>query len=329
MDEIAKLAGVSKPTVSRVLNGNPNVAKATREKVLKVTTEYGYAINRQAQRLRAKQANAIAVMLDFPSYGGSGVSDPFIFDLLSSVSSALTQRGRDLLLASPPVQDSIDYYQTLTASSGADGVIFLGRGLREKLLEDLSKTAIPFVVWGTKMGESSYCCIGTDGFLGGKLAGEYLIGKGRRNILFVGDTRHKEIFARRAGLQEAVKKSGREISVRDLAASNFSEERTFEAAVELVRSGGKPPDALFAYSDTAAMAFVSAFRIAGLTPPRDFNVVGYNNIKLSEYFYPPLTTIHQNSHLAGHILVEKLDQMMAGQTPTSVTMETGLVDRGS
>lgn len=329
MDEIARLAGVSKPTVSRVLNGNPNVAAKTREKVLKVATEYGYAINRQAQRLRAKQANSIAVMLDFPSYGGSGVSDPFIFDLLSGVSGALTQRGRDLLLASPPSEDCVEYYQMLTASSGADGIIFLGRGLREQLLEDLGKTKIPFVVWGAKIGDSPFCCIGTDGFRGGKQAGEYLISKGRRSILFVGDTRHKEIYARRAGLQEAVKESGLDITVRDLAASNFSEERTFEAAVELVKSGESPPDALFAYSDTAAMAFISAFRIAGLSAPKDFNVVGYNNIKLSEYFYPPLTTIDQDSHIAGHMLVEKLDQAMAGQKPSSVMLETKLINRGS
>lgn len=329
MDEIARLAGVSKPTVSRVLNDNPNVASATRSKVLAVAAEHGYSINKHAQRLRAKQSNSIAVMLDFPSYGGTGVSDPFIFDLLSGVSEALTSRGQDLLLVSPPEEDSIEFYQSLTASKGADGIIFLGRGLRESLLKKLSKTKIPFVVWGSAMSESPFCCVGSDGFEGGKKAGEYLIAKGRRHILFVGDTRHKEIYARRAGLQQAVKESGLDVSIKDLAASNFSEERTFEAALSLIQSEESPPDALFAYSDTAAMAFISAFRMSGLNAPDDFNVVGYNNIRLAEYFYPPISTIEQDTHVAGRLLVEKLDQIMSGEKPVSENLEATFVDRNS
>jgi len=258
-----------------------------------------------------------------------GVSDPFIFDLLSGVSDALNTRGQDLLLVSPPKEDSVEFYQALIASNGADGIIFLGRGLREELLKELAETHIPFVVWGSAMGESPYCCVGSDGFEGGRLAGEYLISKGRSRILFVGDTRHKEIYARRAGLQQAVKDSGLDISVHDLAASNFSDERTFEAALTLIQSKGLPPDALFAYSDTVAMAFISAFRMSGLNVPEDFNVVGYNNIRLSEYYCPPLSTIEQDTHIAGRLLVEKLDEAMLGGKPASFNLETKFIDRDS
>ncbi|MFT7561874.1 MAG: DNA-binding LacI/PurR family transcriptional regulator [Flavobacteriales bacterium] len=328
MDDIARLAGVSKPTVSRVLSNHPNVSAKTRKKVLSVTSAKGYSINRHAQRLRAKQSNAIAVILDFPSYGGAGVSDPFILDLLSGVNHALIKSGKDLLLTSPPENDSLAYYQTLSSSKGADGLIFLGRGLREELLNELSHTDIPFVVWGSKIDESPFCCIGSDGFVGGVKAGEYLINKGRRNILFVGDTRHKEIYARRAGLQHAVNESPYDIVVRDLAASNFDDERTFQAALTLTQSDNCP-DALFAFSDTAAMAFMSAFRISGRSAPQDFNVVGYNNIRLAQYFYPPITTIEQDTELAGKFLVQALEQIIDGKRPPPIKLETNLIDRGS
>jgi DNA-binding LacI/PurR family transcriptional regulator len=329
MEKIAKIAGVSKPTVSRVLNNYPHVAKKTREKVLEAASKYGYSINRQAQRLRAKQSNAIAVMLDFPSFDGDSVSDPFIFDLLSGISHKLTENSQDLLLLSPPLDDKVEFYQHLISSKNADGIIFLGRGLREYLLNDLAKTNVPFVVWGSSLENSPFCTIGSDGFDGGIQAGKYLIDKGRRNILFVGDTRHKEIYARRAGLQQAVNDSELEIKVMNLTTSSFSADLNYNLAINLAKSGTKLPDALFTYSDSTAIAFISAFSQIGLKAPEDYNIVGYNNINLSKNFQPSLTSINQNSKEAGKLLVENLEKIINKEKPSSVLLKAKLIDRGS
>jgi DNA-binding LacI/PurR family transcriptional regulator len=92
-------------------------------------------------------------------------------------------------------------------------------------------------------------------------------------------------------------------------------------------SGEAIPDAIFAYSDTAAMAFIRAFRETGLRFPEDVSVVGYNDIPSAEYFSPPLTTVRQDNHLAGRLLVDKLMQMLDGLPAASATIETELIVR--
>lgn len=101
MGDIARLANVSKPTVSRVLSGSPLVTAETRERVLEVARANGYAVNRNAQKLRQLRTDTVAVMLDFGSHREGRIADPFIFELLAGVSEALSVRNQDLLLSPP------------------------------------------------------------------------------------------------------------------------------------------------------------------------------------------------------------------------------------
>ena len=98
MADIARLAKVSTPTVSRALSNSPLVNEATRNHILSVANEHGYTVNRNAQKLRHKRTNTIAVSLDFHSHRQNHISDPFMFDLLAGVSEALGDRNQDLLL---------------------------------------------------------------------------------------------------------------------------------------------------------------------------------------------------------------------------------------
>ena len=86
MDDVARLANVSKPTVSRALSGHPNVTEQTRNKVLEVARKHGYAVNRNARKLREKHTNTVAVVLDFSSHRRDRISDPFIYELLAGLS---------------------------------------------------------------------------------------------------------------------------------------------------------------------------------------------------------------------------------------------------
>lgn len=326
MDDIALLAKVSKPTVSRALSGSTLVTPKTRNRILAVARKHGYAVNRNAQKLRRMRTNTIAVSLDFHSHRKNRIADPFIFELLAGVSEALGQRSQDLLLCAPNHNDTGAFAQIL-ASQAADGFIVLGQGHREQMLDQFAHSGAPFVVWGAGSSESPYCVIGSDNFLGGLLAGRYFLRNNRRRFLFAGDTTFREISLRREGLKTAVAESGHDVVIDDLAISNFSFESALEAATRFLDSKAKPPDAIFAYSDTAAMGIIRACRNHGLDVPGAVSIVGYNDIPAAAYFSPPITTIRQDTHQAGSLLVASLMRMLDGARPESQTIRTELIVR--
>ena len=326
MDDIARLAKVSKPTVSRALSDSPLVNLVTKQHVLAVAKAHGYAVNRNAQNLRNKRTNTIAVSLDFLSHNKNHISDPFIFDLLAGVSEALGEINQDLLLTAP-IHNDTEAFQQILSSRVADGFIVLGQGHRETMLGEFAQDGAPIVVWGAGTNETPYCVIGSDNFMGGQLAGNYFLEKGRSRFLFAGDTTFREIFLRRAGLQKAAEESEKDVTIDDIALSHFSIESAFDAANNYLKSIAEPPDAIFAFSDTAAMAFIRAFRDNGLRVPEDVSVVGYNDIPSAAYFSPSITTIRQDPYQAGKLLVSNLMQMLDGIPPNSTTIRAELIVR--
>lgn len=325
MEDIALLANVSKPTVSRALQDSPLVNAETKSRIVAIARRYGYSVNRNAQKLRGKRTNTIAVVLDFPSYPGKRVSDPFIFELLADVAKALAIRHQDLLLCSPDV-DEAHAYQAMLASKGADGIIFLGQGARDRWLRELGRTNAPFVVWGAVDDDRAYCAVGSDNRRGGVLAGKRFAQLKRKRVLFLGNLSHRELAQRREGLEEGL---GPDATITDLEISDFSYEASYAACKEMLSASSLRPDAVFAASDTVAMAVVVALRESGLRVPEDVSVIGYNDIPYAEHFAPPLTTIRQDTNQAGSLLVEKLFQMLDGGRPASIRLPTELVLRGT
>jgi DNA-binding LacI/PurR family transcriptional regulator len=325
MSDIARLAQVSKPTVSRVLNGSPLVTAETRDRVLEVARVNGYAVNRNAQKLRQSRANTVTVVLDFGSHRAGAIGDPFIFELLAGVSEALSVRDQDLLLSPPGLSDARGF-QDLYRARATDGFIILGQGTRHVLLTTLAKAGLPLVVWGAVDPGGPYCAVGSDNLAGGRLAGERFLARGAKRWLFVGNIDHAEIDLRFKGLQQAARDSGQDIVIDHLAIDSMAYALTFQRAADYIRDHARP-DAVFAFSDTAAMAVIGAFRAAGHQTPQDYALVGYNNIPPAAHFTPGITTIEQETGIAGAILVEKLMQLIDGTRPKSVMLPTRLIVR--
>jgi len=325
MADIARMANVSKPTVSRVLNGSLAVNEVTREHVLKVARDNGYAVNRNAQKLRQTRTDTVSVVLDFGSYRGGRIADPFIFELLAGVAEALSVRKVDLLLSSTLAEDA-RAYQDQIAARVVDGFVFLGQGVRDPMLRKLGKLGVPFVVWGAVDPVEPYCAVGSDNRLGGMLAGRYFTKCGRKRWLFIGHDNHAEIGLRHVGLEEAAREAGADVTITKLAIEEMSYISTYRG-VQAHLINAPAPDAIFAFSDTAAMAAITAMREAGLFSPRDYALVGYNNIPPAADFTPAITTIEQETHIAGAILVEKLMQLIDGGRANSTTLPTRIIQR--
>ncbi|GAA6140111.1 LacI family DNA-binding transcriptional regulator [Arenicella sp. 4NH20-0111] len=327
MDDVARLANVSKPTVSRALSGNPNVTEQTREKVLAVAREHGYAVNRNARKLREKHTNTVAVVLDFSSHRRDRISDPFIYELLAGVSEALSVRNQDLLL-SPPTLTNVDSYRDLVMSRVVDGFIMLGQGANDALFSELHELNVPLVVWGGKTDDTEYCTVGSDNFLGGYLAGERFVTNKCKDVLYVGNSEHLELRLRRDGLRKALNTAHYDIKFRELEIEDFSFSSHFESMARLLKKSSAP-DAIFTYSDTAGMAVINALNEHGLEPIKDYFLIGYNDIAQASHFSPRLTTIRQDTFLAGSLLVEKFMSVLNKNNPTSSTIPTELIVRGT
>ncbi len=324
METIARIAKVSKPTVSRALSGSPLVPPEKREMIQQIAREQGYAVNRNAQKLRQLRTDTIAVVLDFKSHRHGTIGDPFIFELLAGISEALSVRDLDLLLSPPGLENTADFVE-LFRSRGTDGFIILGQGKREGMLRKVALKNIPMVVWGAVQPESGYCAVGSDNLAGGRLAGQYFAKRNRKNWLFVGNTDHEEIRLRYTGLAE-IADTATDVELDNLMLDTMAFNSTRAQALDYIRKGNRP-DAVFAFSDTAAMAVISAFREEGLTAPHDYSLVGYNNIPPSAHFSPAITTIEQDTSMAGSLLVEKLMQQIDGGRAKSAMLPTRLLER--
>lgn len=320
MDDIARLAGVSKPTVSRALNDSPLVTDETKQRILEIARRHGYVVNRNAQNLRRRRTDTIAVVIDFPALPEHRLSDPFHFELLGNIANALAVRQQDVLLCSSQSGD----FEHLPSNKGVDGILFLGESGRHNELRALAKSGVPFVVWGAHRVDAPYCVVGSDNLRGGRLVAQRFRMLKRTRVVFLGPRGHDEIAQRRVGFAEEWGAAIEELEVADLS---FAASR--DAVLARLDAGRPAPDAIFAGSDTMAMGAIAALRDRGIQVPGSCTVCGYDDSPSAIHHDPPLTTVRQDTRMAGAILVERLMQAIEGTAATSVLLPTELVVRTS
>ena len=284
MDDVARLAGVSKPTVSRALNNSPLVNMKTKQHVLKIASEHGYAVNRNAQKLRHSRTHTVAVSVDFEEYRENHISDPFILELLSGVSEALGDRDQDLLLCSHS-HNTVEGLFDLVNSRTVDGIIFLGQGHREDMLDELAQRGVPQVVWGAGGLSADYCVVGCDNYLGGQLAGDYFVDNSRQNVLYLGDISHRELKLRYEGVAASLSRSETAIELNQVAPKELTYKAALHTCRRYLQDRDNPVDAIFAYNDTAAMAAIRALNDLGYAIPEEVLIVGFNDIESASHFH--------------------------------------------
>lgn len=321
MADLARLAGVSVPTVSRALRNLDSVLPETRSRIQKLAAEHGFVANAAAQALKGRTTRKIAIVIDFASTGpGRASPDTFIFELLSDVAHALTIRDFEIALCAR--EPSVERYERQFREIGASGAIFLGQGGQHQLLQQLAPR-FPVIVYGAALPDALYCTVGSDNLAGGELVGRELRNRGRARILLLGDPQTDQVRLRFEGVRAGL---GSGAEVERLAVRGFSYEEGYVAVRDRL-SSKSPPDGIFAASDMLAMAVVRAAKEAGLAVPDEVAVIGYNDIPQAQAFEPPLTTVREDDHRAGSLLVEKLMQIRDGVRSSSVLLGVSLVLR--
>ena len=328
MVDIARLAGVSKSTVSRALADSPLVNDKTKALVKKIAIEHNYRLNVAARNFRLKESLTISVLLPTAVGADWRLSDPFFLELLGAIADSVDAHGHQLLLSRTSPQDG-NWIKSFVEKRNADGLILIGQGSQHKAINELAKNYKALSVWGAKLEDTMhYPVVGTDNELGGKRITTHLLSQGRRRIAFLGLRDSPEIMQRFAGYCLAHNEFDlpwhKSLVVEDQI--NPSPLQTQLKKLLGLKSGC---DAIVASSDVQAMSAIQSLQELGLSVPRDIAVVGYDDITLAQYYNPALTTIHQDRKQAGNFLVENVLSAINGGETTTRTLDPELVVRDS
>lgn len=318
--DIAALAGVSQPTVSRALRGDRSVNPATRMRIEAIARQLNYTVDRNASALRRGQSNTIALLFFEDTAPDGSAINPFFLSMLESILRTCAARGYDLLTSFQ--QLSADWHMDYEDARKADGIILLGYGdyeLYRARLEQLRAQGTHFVRWGSVEADRG-ATIGCDNVAGGMMAGRHLVAQGRRRIAFLGDAsgHYPEFHDRYRGLAAALAEAGLEVDPALQVDARTIEESGYQAARTLL-GRGLPFDAIFAASDMIAIGALHALEEAGRAVPDDVALIGFDDIPAASLSRPPLTTIAQDYRHAGEVLVDTLIARIAGK-PTDTTL---------
>ncbi|KQN91087.1 LacI family transcriptional regulator [Sphingomonas sp. Leaf231] len=322
--DLAALAGVSTATVSRALSGHPSVNKLTQERIRALAREHGVRPNQLARNLRLRSTGAIALAMPLGHARTQHLTDPFFLTLLGFLADLLVDRGYDILL-SRVLPESDEWLDRLVDSGRVDGVLLVGQSDQYDTIERVAARYAPLVVWGVNRPDQRHLTIGSDNRLGGRIAGEHLLTRGRRRLMFLGDPAPPEFADRLAGLRDAAAAADCAVEV---LACEMVPDRVYAAMRARLAAGGAP-DAIFAASDVAAMSALSALTEAGLDVPGDVAVVGYDDVTLAAHTAPPLTTIRQDLVTGTRLMVETLLRRIAGEPAESAIVTPQLIVRSS
>lgn len=304
LDQIADIAGVSRATVSRVVNGHPNVSDRVRERVQQVITTTGYEPNRAARSLASNRSHMIGLFI--PLVGQSELfADPYYGKLISGISHECNQLGYILSLF---IFDTRDAERTMFArvinSGFLDGFVITASTLDNPYTALLNEREIPFVMVGRASDAEHVCTVDADNIGGAYMAVSHLIRTGYQRIAIIAPELNTAVGQDRlAGYKQALTERQIPIDEALIAEGDF----TFEGGANAMRQlMPQRPRAVFGGSDLMALGAMQAIREAGLRVPDDIAVIGFDDFPAGSTANPPLTTIRQPVEQSGSIAVRTL-----------------------
>ena len=327
--DVAKLAGVSRTTVSFVLNDVPGVkiTDETRQRVLQAARELNYYPTAAARSLASGKTKRIGLVL---GEGKKRLSaDAFLPAFLQGITASVRRRGFLLVLQMAEDMPSHEAYVRLIREQQVDGLILSGPRSDDPLLLELAEDEFPLILHG-RLGNCGMPWVDVDNQAGAHQAVTYLIGLGHRRIGFISNAPlpYSAAQARFEGYKQALMES--EIPLQDelVRTAAFMPE-TGQVAMRELLALPERPTAVFAASDVVAIGVMSAIQAAGFKIPEDIAVVGFDDIFLAAHTQPPLTTVRVPAYGLGWTAAELLISLIQGDEASPVTLETELVIRDS
>ena len=293
IQDVAKMAGVSVATVSRVLNNSPLVCEKTRENVWKTIKNLDYKPNLLGRNLRRIETRMILVLLP-------NISNPFYSRVVKGIEDVARENGYNIMLCntdSRPERESV--YLQLLRNRLADGVIFMAPELGPGELSDIGRS-FPVVQCCEYKEGAMVSQISIDNFSAAYKAVEYLIGLGHKRIgLITCKNNFVSTIGRKEGYKRAMEDSGLIFDPGLVKYGNYSFKSGIKAAKQFLLMKENSPTAVFAISDVMAIGAIRGFKEKGVNVPGDISVMGFDGISYAEMYNPALTTISQPQYELG------------------------------
>ncbi|GCE22933.1 LacI family DNA-binding transcriptional regulator [Dictyobacter kobayashii] len=340
-EQVARLAGVSRATVSRVLNGSPNVSEETKKRIYAAIATLGYGTNIFTKAVPQDRSRMIALAM-FDGEGGLNFSQlamtqcHFYLELLRFIEQAVAEAGYDLFLPARPYSTfdaggdpTLNYVLSLQAR-GVEGVITLALGTDDPRIQGLCNSSMP-AVFIDNLFQGSHATYAKSDYKGGAVqAAEHLLQLGHRRIAFFPGSLFSITGTERfMGHQQAMASAGLSIEQQLVCQSGWETQDAYHAALALLRER-RDFTAIVANSDMIAFGILRALKEHHIRVPEDVSVIGFDDIDRSQHSDPPLTTISQDKQAIGQGAVSRLLQLMSGEeAPSPLVVPTKLIVRAS
>lgn len=328
LETIAHRCGVSRSTVSRVINNSPNVRPEVRERVLQVLQETNFQPNLAARSLAAGATHILGLVIPI------GVShlfvDPYMPLLIQGISAECNARDYSVMLWLADPEYERRMIAQILHSGLIDGVIVSSQLMGDPLIDALLDHHFPFVVVGRVATPRPVYSVDVDNIAGACRAVEHLLESGRTRLATItGPMGTPAAADRLEGYYDALRRNGFSINPDWVTEADFTQEGGYEAMRRLLEHH---PDAVFAASDAMAQGALRAITEAGLRVPEDVALAGFDNMPFAAHMNPPLTTIHQPIELMGSMAVNLLLERLHAteeEHPKRVLLPTELMIRES
>lgn len=328
--DVARQAGVSTATVSKVLSNTPYVSDNTRTKVLAAVSDLDFIPSLAARGL--SQARTHIIGLAFPYAADYLFDDPHLMLFLRGVENIATMHDYSILLMTArQSDDAAGGLRRLLHTHYVDGAIVVGMESMRPVTAELRHRAYPTVALGyfSPLGDQN--TVHADDYQGARLAVAHLLALGHRRIGLIGGPPEITAVGQRIqGFTDALSDYGLSFSPALMAAGDFTQESGFAAAVHLLAQPERPT-AVFSVNDRMALGFMAYAQAIGLAIPADLSIVGFDDIPSAAFSHPALTTVHQPSLDLGRTAAERLLQLIehSAESFAPLVLPTTFVLRGS
>lgn len=328
LEDIGRLAGVSRSTVSRVINDQNSVSPGVRQRVQEAIDRTGFTPNVAARSLASRRSNVIGLVI--PSRIHSIFEDPYFGRLIQGISSASHEAGQTVsLFLFQSEEEEERLYPRVVSSGLVDGVILTASRMGDPLMAALMDGVMPFVVIGRPDVADRISYVDADNVGGARQAALHLCNLGFSRIGYLGAPMSTSAGVDRLkGFTEGLATCGIALNPDLRADGLFTEQSGYEAMHKIATHR---PEAVFVASDTMAVGALRALREMGIRVPEDICLVGFDGLPAAETSSPRLTTVHQPITKAGVRAVEVLLGLISGDIhgPVAEIMPTDLIVRDS
>jgi LacI family transcriptional regulator len=324
--DIARMAGVSHTTVSRVLNDDPRVAQETRKRIVRVVEEVGFKPDPRARSFVLRKSRLIGLEV-------VDIGTPFCAELARGIEDQAHQEGYNVIFCSTDEKpERLENFVNLMTGVGTDGLIFTSSRLHEPLVERLVDDKFPLVLINRKMKGEAFNYVVLDNFQGAYDITEHLIHIGYRGLAIIdGPLTVSTGSERLKGFQAALKDHGISLGQDFILHGPWSRMTGYTSAKRLLETK-KRPEAIFGASDNIALGVIDAVEEMGLRIPDDIALVGFDDTDFASISRINLTTISQRKYEMGQLGVQILIDQIEGKTDNcihKIVLEPRLIIRES